>query len=147
VKICTKCAETKSDGEYFVRDKASGRLHAQCKECYTAQRKLTYAVHYEKYKASYLRRAKVRREELRREFQDNMLAYLSDKQCSDCKENDVRVLELDHIDAKLKAFTVSQAVKLGFSWAEVLEELKKCRVLCANCHKRRTAQQYHWYKA
>ncbi len=76
-----------------------------------------------------------------------MLEYLEDKACAICGESDLVVLEMDHIDPSSKFFSISQAVKLGHSWAIILEELAKCRVLCANCHKRHTAKQFGWYKS
>ena len=76
-----------------------------------------------------------------------MLEYLSDKSCADCGESDIRVLELDHLDPTTKVFSISQAVKLGHSWNSVMNEINKCQILCANCHKKRTAQQFGWYKA
>lgn len=147
MKVCSKCGQNKPFSEYFVRDKTTGRLHAQCKGCYKNSRKNFYAEHYAKYRALYLNRAKVRRERLRTEFRTKMLEYLSSKSCQECGEADIRVLELDHLDPKMKSFNISQAVKLGHSWATVLTEVDKCQVLCANCHKRRTAQQFNWYKA
>jgi len=147
MKTCSKCGETKPLTDFFVKDKKTGRLHAQCKACYKLHRQSFYKDHYAKYKPLYLARAKVRREKLRLEFHTNMLAYLSNKCCVDCGENDIRVLELDHIDPSSKRFNISQAVRLGFSWNDVLAEIKKCRILCANCHKKRTAQQFDWYKA
>lgn len=30
-------------------------------------------------------------------------------------------------------------------WARVWEEIQKCEVRCANCHRRRTAKQFGWY--
>lgn len=130
-----------------MRDKSTGRLHAQCKECYKVHRANYYTMHYQKYHAEYLLRAKLRREKLRIEYRTNILAYLSDKSCIDCGESDIRVLEFDHIDPSKKLFSISQGVTLGFKWYEIKDELKKCQILCANCHKRRTAQQYKWYKA
>lgn len=117
------------------------------KQCYKAQRRTTYAEHYRKNQAAYQQRAKQRRERLRVEFRHNMLAYLRDKSCTICGEHDIRVLEFDHIDPKSKRFSISQAVRLGYSWPDVVTEMKKCRILCANCHKRHTAQQMGWYKA
>lgn len=147
LKKCTKCGTEKPITEYFIKDKLKGRLHAQCKLCYKLHRQSYHLIHYEKYRQQYLQRAQIRRERLRSEFRTNMLAYLSNKACIECGEADMRVLEMDHIDPAQKKFSVSQAVKLGYSWQEVLEELKKCQILCANCHKRRTAEQYQWYKA
>lgn len=147
MKICTKCGIEKSETEFFIRNKQTGRLHAQCKSCYKIHRGTFYASHYAKYRELYISRAKARREILRAEFRANMLSYIADKSCVDCGESDIRVLELDHLDPTTKKFSISQAVKLGYAWVDVLEEMKKCRVLCANCHKKRTAQQFNWYKA
>jgi 5-methylcytosine-specific restriction endonuclease McrA len=147
MKQCSKCEEYKDISEYFVRDKATSKLHAQCKQCYKAHRQTFYAEHYAKYKSLYQKRATERRAKLRTEFRINMLAYLSNQKCAVCSESDIRVLELDHLNPLTKSFTVSQAVKLGRSWDEVLIEINKCQVLCANCHKRRTSQQFGWYKA
>lgn len=147
MKVCSKCKTSKDESEYFFKNKKINRLHAQCKSCYKLHRQGYYTEHYNKYRDQYLLRGKKRREKMRFEFRSNMLEYLSNKACLDCGENDIRVLELDHISPKNKKFTISQSVKLGYSWSKVKLELKKCRILCANCHKRRTAQQFGWYKA
>lgn len=147
MKTCTKCHMAKSEADYFVKDKRTSKLHTQCKACYKEHRKTYYATHYEKYGELYRKRAKLQREKLRSIYRSGMLHYLSDKACVVCKESDVRVLEFDHIDQAQKSFTISQAVRLGYSWSETLEEMKKCRVLCANCHKKHTATQGGWYKA
>lgn len=147
MRTCTKCGITKPETDFFIREQATGRLHAQCKGCYKQHRKTYYTAHYQKYKAAYLLRAKKRREILRDEYHANMRAYMTDKGCVVCGEKEMCVLELDHIDPSKKRFNISQAVKFGYKWEEVLEELKNCQVLCANCHKRRTAQQFNWYKA
>lgn len=146
VKICTKCFIEKPEADFFIKDKQSGRLHAQCKACYKAHRVSYYSAHYSKYHAEYLNRAKARREMLRNEFRRNMLEYLKKQACTICGESDIRVLEFDHLNPSEKSFNVSQAVRLGIKWSEVLLELEKCRVLCANCHKRHTASQAGWYK-
>ena len=98
MKPCSKCGEHKPKSDFFVRNTATGARHAQCKQCYKAQRRTTHAEHYRKNQAAYQQRAKQRRERLRAEFRHNMLAYLRDKSCAICGENDMRVLEFDHID-------------------------------------------------
>jgi hypothetical protein len=47
------------------------------------------------------------------------------------------VLEFDHLRDK-RAF-ISVMVCRGDAWSAILEEIKKCDVVCANCHRRRTA--------
>ena len=146
MKVCSKCVKEKPDDEFFMRDKATGRLHAQCKICYKVHRLSYYAEHYAKYSTLYRERAKIRRNVLKQEFRHNMLSFLKNKQCTICGEQDIRTFELDHINPKEKLFNVSQAVRLGYSWSAVETELKKCRILCANCHRKHTATQANWYK-
>lgn len=143
---CSKCNTEKTLDEFFVRNAKTGRLHTECKDCYKTHRQSYYQAHYKKYRDSYLQRANLRRETLKEEFRTNMLAYLSNKSCLVCKESDIRVLEFDHLDPTKKKFSISQAVKLGFTWSQVMAEVEKCQILCSNCHKKRTAEQYGWYK-
>jgi 5-methylcytosine-specific restriction endonuclease McrA len=146
MKKCSRCNEVKPESEYFFKNRQTGRLHAQCKECYREHRSHYYKQHYETYKARYRERAKIRRTMLRTEFRTNMLKYLDKKSCELCGETDIRTFEFDHIIPAEKSFSISQAVSLGHSWGDVTEEMKKCRILCANCHKKQTAEQVGWYK-
>lgn len=146
MKQCSKCAETKALDMFFVRDNKTGRLHSQCKDCYRAQR-LTYsALHYAKYGDEYRLRAKLRRAEVRKRLHEKMLDYLIQHPCTLCGEQDVRTLEFDHINPELKSFSIAKAITDGKAWNKILDEINKCRVLCANCHKKHTAFQNGWYK-
>lgn len=147
MKICTKCSLAKSESEYFIKDKKTGRLHAQCKDCYKEHRKSYYALHYNQYGDAYRERARVRRALIQKKLRTSMLAYLKDKTCVVCGETDVRTFEFDHIDPALKSFNIARAIGDGLSWERIMDEIKKCRLLCANCHKKHTASQYGWYKA
>jgi hypothetical protein len=75
-----------------------------------------------------------------------MLEYLSDKSCERCGVSDPRVLEFDHIDPKSKSFSIARGISDILSWENILVEIKKCQVLCANCHKIKTADEQHWYR-
>lgn len=65
--------------------------------------------------------------------------------CVQCGEKDVVVLEFDHIDPASKVANISQMRK-NYTPEKLKVELAKCVVLCANCHKRRTAAQYGSWK-
>ena len=67
-----------------------------------------------------------------------LVALFKDQPCSDCGETDPLVLEFDHIEAK--RFSVSQGIR-DRSWQSVMDEIAKCEVVCANCHRRRTARR------
>jgi len=146
MRTCTKCLKIKASEYFFVKDKKSGRLHSVCKDCSKVQRARTYKNHYVRYKDSYRLRALKRRTQKRSEYRINILDLLSNSACVICTESDPRVLEFDHINPKEKRFSISQSVRLGFSWEETLVEIAKCQILCANCHKKRTSKQFNWYK-
>ena len=63
--------------------------------------------------------------------------FLLKHPCVDCGENDIIVLEFDHILPKVK--TVTKRVSAGQRWAKVQEEIDRCQVRCCNCHRRRHA--------
>ncbi len=146
MKTCSRCSKEKPESDYFVKDKKSGRLHAQCKACYKEHRRTYAAEHYLKYGDQYRERANGYRLMVRQEFRENMIKYLKDKTCIMCDESDMRTFEFDHLDPATKLFNISQAVRQGYRWPAVVMEIKKCRILCANCHKKHTATQFGWYK-
>jgi hypothetical protein len=61
--------------------------------------------------------------------------HLVSHPCVDCGEVDVLVLEFDHVRGE-KRFNIGQ--HKARAMAALQEELKKCEVVCANCHSRRT---------
>ena len=63
--------------------------------------------------------------------------------CKHCGETDPVVLEFDHVDPKLKTKNVSEMIYN--SLANLKSEIEKCQVLCANCHRRKTAKQFNHY--
>jgi len=56
----------------------------------------------------------------------------SDKECENCGREDF--LEFDHIDPKNKTFTIASSTNS----ADIVEESKKCRMLCIGCHRLHT---------
>ena len=44
-----------------------------------------------------------------------------------------------HVDPTTKAITLADAISRGWSKQRILDEVAKCRVLCANCHLK-----HHW---
>lgn len=66
--------------------------------------------------------------------------YLLAHPCTDCGEPDPVVLDFDHLPGFEKRFAISRAVGASTrSWKSILAEIAKCEVVCANCHRRRTA--------
>ena len=145
-KKCSICLLEKKISDFYVKDKSTNRYHAQCKTCYKSRRTLHYKEHYEIYGKEYRERAKLRKVKVKREIQEKVYTLLAERCCEGCGFDDVRALEFDHIDPEFKSFGIARAISDCYSWKKIDEEIKKCRVLCANCHKIRTAQQQKWSK-
>lgn len=64
--------------------------------------------------------------------------YKLNNPCVDCGEDDPVVLEFDHINPQEKKFVIADAVGQGRGVKSILEEISKCEVRCANCHRRKT---------
>ena len=63
--------------------------------------------------------------------------YLKRHPCVDCGEDDPVVLEFDHVRGG-KSFNICDLVRHGYGWQRVSQEIEKCEVRCANCHRRIT---------
>jgi len=48
-------------------------------------------------------------------------------------------LVFDHVDASTKSFSIARRIA-GASEAKLQEELKKCQLLCADCHQKKTSR-------
>jgi hypothetical protein len=60
--------------------------------------------------------------------------------CEMCKISNATALDFDHINPAMKLHNVSRMVG-RYTFATILREVAKCRVLCANCHRMHTAEQ------
>ena len=72
---------------------------------------------------------------LRRKKQEWLLNYKKSAKCSGCKIADFRVLEFHHLDPKMKDFSISHARDNNLSLYKIRQEIEKCVILCANCHR------------
>ena len=72
------------------------------------------------------------------EIKIKLQALLGGK-CVSCGITDHRLLDFDHIDPVTKTMLISQS--LHRSYELLLEEIKKCQLLCPNCHRLRTLEQ------
>lgn len=60
--------------------------------------------------------------------------YLREHPCVDCGNDDINVLEFDHVRG-CKSYNVGRFGTLRFE--TLLKEIAKCDVRCANCHRKR----------
>jgi hypothetical protein len=131
---CGRCGETKSVDSFNWRRKGIGQRDNMCRPC----RAEYHHEHYLANKAQYVANAAESKRRLRLARTQWLLEYFESHPCIDCGETDPVVLEFDHL--RDKAFDVGQALPYR-NWSSILAEIEKCEVVCANCHRRRTARR------
>lgn len=136
MKVCGKCKLEKELSDFNKSSKKPDKLQAICRLC--SNLKSTH--HYKNNKQDYAENRDSRRKLLSQFTYD----YLKSHPCVDCGENDPIVLEFDHL--RDKAFGISKMVHDVRSFSAIKAEIEKCEVRCANCHRRKTAKEFDWYK-
>lgn len=154
-KRCTKCLMSKQPEEFKVENYETGRLHGWCKPCYKKyfaeyNKRRDRSTEKERSKEKYNNSIKPRRVDKKRA----LVALLGGKcsLCGYCKS--AAALDFDHLHDGLpyssdyhnglknpdKSRTISHLLALSDpdSFKTAIEEAKKCRLLCSNCHREQT---------
>ena len=79
--------------------------------------------------------------ERRRELKEWFKSYRFTMRCEGCEESDQACLDFHHLDGVGKHGAVTKMVTDGSSRGKILNEISKCMVLCANCHRK-----LHYYE-
>src|SRR2546425_3533888 len=140
-RVCCTCRVAKPIAEFAVKNKARGTRSTKCRSCQAAYSR----EHYRRNRPTYLQRAATHRKLNREECRQQVFNYLVGHPCVDCGETDPIVLDFDHRDASRKRGSISRLIS-QLTWDTLECEIAKCDVRCANCHRRRTAQQFGWRK-
>ena len=121
-KKCYMCGHTKPTTDFY---KASGRkdgLQTQCKEC---------SMLYKKGKRDVIR--------------EKINQYKLQAGCVDCGyDKHPHALELDHLPDSEKFRAIGAMLSQYYTWEAIQKEMEKCEVVCANCHRIRTATRSNW---
>ena len=118
MKECNKCRKTKEYSEYYKNKDGKDGYQSVCKKCNTEQS---------------LKR--------RQEIKEEVFSYKLEKGCIDCGYNDnAAALEFDHLPEYKKIDTVNNLMK-KMNYQKIWDEIGKCEVVCANCHRIRTAKR------
>ena len=141
VKWCPRCRQILPI-ESFGPNGARGTGQSYCRPCIRVYCR-------EHYKRNWKRHNKRRMANQRRYNEANRTraaAYLREHPCVDCGEGDPLVLDFDHVRGE-KSYDISVMLTRGCSWRRIEMEIAKCEVRCANCHRRRTAVQFGWWRS
>lgn len=139
-KRCSRCSRVKPTAQFAWRRIAQGQHDSYCRDCRAAYKKEHYAANRQRY----LENASALRSRVFAERWAYLAEYLRSHPCVDCGENDPLVLEFDHLADKEFGISAGLAQK---SWGALRREMGKCEVVCANCHRRRSAAQHGYLRA
>lgn len=139
MKICVVC---KSDKNPFGKNRSRyDGLQSRCMPCDRERGKRYYHDSPGQQVA-----CRERSKKHQKNNQDLVCQYLSTHPCP-CGEADIVVLDFDHTDPTTKLDNVSTLIGTkGISWERIKAEIDKCVVRCANCHRRKTANELGNYR-
>lgn len=130
---CKKCGEIKLLEEFPTR--SYGYYRHSCKICW---RKYENSRYHAGYSSHY-------RDKYRNKTRKYVFEYLKNNPCIDCGEKEPCCLDFDHVKGT-KYKTICKMVQGCYSIEKVHKEISKCEVRCANCHRKKTARDFKWYK-
>lgn len=125
-KICSKCKNEKFLNEFNKKSESKDGLNSQCREC----NKEYLKNHYINNKEYYYNKSKEKRKKLKEWF----INYKKNLKCIKCGEDREWVLDFHHRDPSKKDNYVINLLYISGK-SKTLKEIKKCDVLCANCHR------------
>ena len=117
MKKCTKCGKELAIEEFNWRDKTKGTRRSECKKCHSEYMKNRY-----------------------QEKKQIIQELKSQCKCAKCGETRGYVLDYHHIDPSTKENTVARLTSNSYEMDAIYEEIEKCIVLCANCHR-----EFHYF--
>ena len=146
-KRCPTCCgptDVLPAASFYRNPSRRGGLSSQCRHCHHRVEQDYYARNAGRERA----KRKLRNALVRRANHARMMEYLRHRECGTCGIDDPVVLEFHHVGTRGPKYApVSVLVTHGYSWRIVQAEIAKCEVLCANCHRKRTASERSHYRS
>lgn len=131
-KVCGRCGVTKSVLEFHKNKHKKDGLQSRCKTCCSVVNADTY-IRLPNRKPA----IKKRNEHCKLKDLALIRRYKRLCGCRFCGEKEPCALDLHHLDGEQKDLSVSRLY--GGSRSRLKAEVRKCVVLCANCHRKHHA--------
>lgn len=132
MRRCYVCREEKEDNQFNRRGTGYQR---KCRAC---SKRLSND-HYLANKDLYKRRVAKRKQTL----SEAIDAIKARTPCADCGNKfHPCAMDFDHLDATQKIADVSRLRSMNVNMKRILDEIAKCELVCANCHRIRTYNRH-----
>lgn len=129
MKHCRKCNTDKPRSEFNKNSRKTDGLQVQCRDCQKAQNNEGYVSNPNRRRSIKDRNAETR--EYNRSLMRRYKAFFG---CLVCGEKEPVALDLHHTDPSGKDANPSSL--LTYSTNTLKEEIRKCVILCSNCHRK-----------
>lgn len=117
-KICTKCGKELPIEDFNWRNKEKGTRRSECKTCH----------------ADFMKEVYKNKKKTVTEIKKNL-------KCAKCGEEREYCLDFHHTNPNEKENTIARMTSNNYRLDTVLNEIKKCIVLCSNCHR-----EFHYFQ-
>lgn len=130
MKLCKRCETQKPLTDFNKRNDRADQVQHLCRECNSEYGKEWY----EKNKKKRIAAAMKRKQELKQ-----WVAKQKEGQpCEECGwAGSAAAMHWHHVNPEEKLFSISDGSN-RYGKKKIIEEIKKCRLLCANCHAEAT---------
>lgn len=151
-KTCKKCETPKKLSEFRLLK--SGNRAGTCLRCQydvknanrNAKGKREGITESARYRRDNPEKVTEWRQKYRRRNLMHVLNIKMSTPCADCGEHYPPVcMDFDHLDGEDKESSISALMNQGASLARIDAEIAKCELVCANCHRIRTAARGNWF--
>lgn len=114
MKLCRYCNKYYPESEFGVAIITEKKIYRRrkCKSCYRATK-----------------------QKLKDKYRQWLINYKRNHKCSICGITDYRVLEFHHLNKKDKEFSIGTIFCNHCGFKRLRKEMKKCFIVCANCHR------------
>lgn len=124
---CNRCNQEKDLSEFQFRK--DNKYDCYCTSC---RKEYQHEAYMKRRKLQIQKNSEYRRKNPTKDWFQKLKLKLK---CSKCEENHPACLEFHHIDPSQKSFTISSMIR-KLPKEDILKEIEKCQVLCANCHRK-----------
>lgn len=128
MKKCKKCDTVRPKTDFAIDNSTKDKLATCCKVCHKEWGKINYQLNKEKVGARLIaKRKRVK------EYVNNLKRKTG---CQNCAENEPVCLDYHHTNPENKIERVSYIARCSTSFNKINQEIEKCVLLCANCHRK-----------
>lgn len=128
MRICTRCKKDKEDEEFAFKNKVKGTRKAKCRTCQSDDDKILYLT--DQTRRENIRGLAILAIKKAKEFSNRVKRCFG---CKNCRDKRFYVLDFHHVNCKDK--DISILIRQGATIERLKNEMRKCEVLCSNCHR------------